>query len=73
MAPNRRRKPIPLKPGQDPASLPLKRPSRELFAQAVAQGVPVDDAYRRSGYARKRSVSPRVRCAADVDARIVGC
>ena len=70
MAPNRRRKPIPLKPGQDPASLPLKRPSRELFAQAVAQGVPVDDAYRRSGYAGNVASRRELRCAADVDARI---
>jgi hypothetical protein len=70
MAPNRRRKPITLEPGQDPASLPLKHPPRELFAQAVARGVNVDQAYREAGYAGNSASRRELRCSADVDARI---
>ena len=70
MAPNRRRKPIALKTGQDPASLPLKHPPRELFAQAVARGVNVDVAYREAGYNGGPASRRELRCSADVDARI---
>ena len=70
MAPNRRRKPIALEPGQDPASLPLKHPPRELFAQAVARGVNVDVAYREAGYTGNSASRRELRCSADVDARI---
>ena len=70
MVPNRRRKPIALEPGQDPASLPLKHPPRELFAQAVARGVNVDQAYREAGYAGNSASRRELRCSADVDARI---
>jgi hypothetical protein len=70
MAPNRRRKPITLKPGQDPASLPLKHPPRELFAQAVARGLNVDQAYRDAGYTGNSASRRELRCSADVDTRI---
>lgn len=70
MAQHRRRKPIALKPGEDPASVPLKHPPRELFAQMVAQGVHVDDAYRGAGYKGNSASRRELRCSADVDARI---
>ena len=70
MVTHHRRKPIALEPGQDPASLPLRHPPRELFAQAVARGVNVDQAYREAGYAGGPASRRELRCAADVDARI---
>ncbi len=70
MAPNRRRKPNALEPGQDPASVPLKHPPRELFAQAVARGVNADMAYREAGYSGGPASRRELRCSADVDARI---
>ena len=70
MAPHRRRKPIALKLGQDLASLPLKHPPREIFAQAVARGVNVDVAYREAGYTGGPASRRELRCSADVDARI---
>ncbi len=70
MVAQRRRKPIVLRPGEDPASLPLKHPPRELFAQAVARGVNVDVAYREAGYEGRTASRRELRCSADVDARI---
>jgi hypothetical protein len=70
IAPNRRRKPIVLEPGQDPASVPLKHPPRELFGQAVARGVNVDVAYHEVGYAGGAASRRELRCSADVDARV---
>ena len=36
--------------GNADASKPLRIAQRELFAQMIAEGVPVPDAYRRAGY-----------------------
>jgi hypothetical protein len=66
----RRRKPAVLQAGQNPASLPLKHPRREIFAQAVARGVNVDAAYHEAGYTGNSASRRELRCAADVDARI---
>jgi hypothetical protein len=70
MVNQRRRKAIVVRPGQDPASLPLKHPPREIFAQAVARGVNVDLAYREAGYTGNSASRRELRCSADVDARI---
>jgi hypothetical protein len=66
----RRRKPVVLQPGQHPASVPLKHPPREVFAQGVARGINVDVAYREAGYMGNSASRRELRCSADVDARI---
>lgn len=50
--------------------LPLDKPSKELFAQMVADMVPVKDAYARAGYTGNEYTRSQLRRSADVDARI---
>ena len=51
-------------------SRPLAKPSRELFAQDVAAGVPVKDAYVRAGYKGSDVSRYELRRCADIDARV---
>lgn len=51
-------------------SKPLAKPSRELFAQDVAAGVPVKDAYVRAGYRGNDVSRYELRRCADIDARV---
>ena len=51
-------------------SKPLDKPSREIFAQKVAAGVPVDIAYREAGYKGGQDARGELRRAWDVDARV---
>jgi hypothetical protein len=51
-------------------SKPLAKPSRELFAQDVAAGVPVKDAYVRAGYKGSAVSRYELRRCADIDARV---
>lgn len=49
---------------------PLDKPSKELFAQLVADMVPVRDAYDQAGYKGNEFSRSQLRRAPDVDARI---
>ncbi len=51
-------------------SKPLAKPSRELFAQDVAAGVPVKHAYLRAGYEGNDVSRYELRRCADIDARV---
>jgi hypothetical protein len=51
-------------------SKPLAKPSRELFAQDVAAGTPVKDAYLRAGYKGSAVSRYELRRCADIDARV---
>ena len=53
----------------DPSG-PLRKASREIFAQMVAQGVPVAIAYARSGYRGGEVSRSQLRRSPDVDARV---
>jgi hypothetical protein len=48
----------------------LAKPSRELFAQDVAAGIPVKDAYVRAGYKGNNVSRYELRRCADIDARV---
>jgi hypothetical protein len=52
------------------ASKPLRVAQRELFAQMVASGVPVKDAYRRANYSGGDDARWDLRRSADVDLRV---
>jgi len=64
MSPVRRRK------YRDKYDEPLDKPSRELFAQLVANGVPLETAYRQAGYKGGDASRTQLRRAPDVDARV---
>jgi Terminase small subunit len=51
-------------------SKPLAKPSRELFAQDVAAGLPVKDAYVRAGYKGNDVSRYELRRCADIDSRV---
>ena len=63
--PIRTPKPLPINP-----SKPLNKPSREIFAQMVAQGLPIAIAYERAGYSGGAVSRSQLRRAADVEARV---
>jgi Terminase small subunit len=63
--PVRKPNPLPINP-----SKPLSKPSREIFAQMVAQGVPIAVAYQRAGYSGGAVSRSQLRRAADVEARV---
>jgi hypothetical protein len=65
MPPVRKPNPLPINP-----SKPLSKPSREIFAQMVAQGVPVAVAYQRAGYSGGAVSRSQLRRSPDVDARV---
>jgi hypothetical protein len=58
------------KSAQISPSKPLSKPSREIFAQIVAQGVPVAIAYERAGYKGGEVSRSQLRRSAVVDARV---
>ena len=67
-----RPKPPPRKP-RDPilnASKPLRTPTKEHFAQLIANMVPAPEAYKRAGYKGSRDARSQLRRSPDVDARI---
>jgi hypothetical protein len=49
---------------------PLDKPSKEHFAQMVADMVPVADAYQRAGYKGNEFTRSQLRRSPDVDARV---
>ncbi|HKN28471.1 MAG TPA: hypothetical protein VJY34_11535 [Roseiarcus sp.] len=51
-------------------SKPLSKPSREIFAQLVAQGVPVPIACETAGYSGGGVSRSQLRRSPDVDARV---
>jgi len=70
---------MPARPGKTSAkrpkgavdpSQPLRLSQREVFAQFVANGVPVPEAYRRAGYSGGDDARWDLRRAADVDLRV---
>ena len=63
--PVRRPNPARLQPSE-----PLSKPSREIFAQMIAEGVPVPIAYERAGYSGGAVSRSQLRHAADVDGRV---
>jgi hypothetical protein len=63
--PLRKPNPLPINP-----SKPLSKPSREIFAQTVAQGIPVAVAYERAGYKGGEVSRSQLRRSADVEARM---
>ena len=60
------------KPGSAPvnAAKPLRVVAHELFAQMVAEGVPVQAAYERAGYSGDLSARVQLRNRPDVKARV---
>lgn len=65
-------RPTKRKPGSAPTnpSAPLSPIPHELFAQMLAQGVPVQDAYTRAGYSGDSSARSQLRYRPDIKARI---
>lgn len=70
---------MPTRPGKTSAkrpkgaidpSQPLRLAQRELFAQFIANGVPVPEAYRRAGYSGGDDARWDLRRSAEVDARV---
>ena len=51
-------------------AVPLALPNRELFAQAVASGVPVQAAYERAGFTGNKTTRSHLRHDPQVDARV---
>ena len=70
MAPRKRKPTNSTRNGTVDPSKPLAKPSRELFAQDVAAGVPVKDAYARAGYRGNEVSRYELRRCADIDARV---
>lgn len=58
------------KPSRLNPKLPLAHIPKELFAQAVANGVPVDQAYRQAGYKGGDHSRRALRNCLDIDERI---
>lgn len=58
-------------PGKPPdVRKPLPHANRELFAQAIAKGTPVIDAYRAAGYTGNRFAMSDLRRSPDIEARV---
>jgi hypothetical protein len=70
MAARKRRPTKSTRNGTVDPSRPLAKPSRELFAQDVAAGVPVKDAYVRADYKGNNLSRYELRRCADIDARV---
>ncbi|MBV8472410.1 MAG: terminase small subunit [Hyphomicrobiales bacterium] len=62
-------KPTNIPSRSDPAR-PLHNNKKEIFAQLVAQGTPVADAYTKAGYSGGNDTRSQLRRAPDVNARI---
>lgn len=64
-----RRKPANRAANLNPAK-PLNTPAREIFAQAIANGVPLETAYRQAGYKGARHSRNALRQSLDIDERV---
>ena len=71
MATNRRRPSVAaIQANSPPGAVVLSIPARERFAQDVAAGLPVTEAYKAAGYQGNARSRQELRAARDVDARI---